>query len=75
MKETSYEKQKENYLNLLQIAEDLLNDNVEPDEIVEYLNAKKEEELSRAFPFYALFCSFLSANMAWKNINRLSSFW
>ena len=75
MKETIYEKQKENYLNLLQIAEDLLNDNVEPDDIIEYLNDKKEEELSRAFPFYGLFCSFLSANMAWKNINRLSSFW
>lgn len=64
MKEMNYEKQKENYLNLLQTAEDLLDDGVDPDDIVEYLNDKKEEELSRAFPFYGLFCSFLSANMA-----------
>lgn len=64
MKKTSYENQKENYLNLLQTAEDLLDDGVDPDDIVEYLNDKKEEELSRAFPFYGLFCSFLSANMA-----------
>ena len=75
MKKTSYENQKEKYLNLLQMAEDLLSDGVEPDDIIDYLNDKKEEELSRAFPFYALFCSFLSANMAWKNIHRLSSFW
>lgn len=64
MKKTSYENQKENYLNLLQTAEDLLDDGVDPDDIIEYLNDKKEEELSRAFPFYTLFCSFLSANMA-----------
>ena len=66
MKKTSYENQKEKYLNLLQTAEDLLSDGVEPDDIIEYLNDKKEEELSRAFPFYALFSSFLSANLAWK---------
>lgn len=64
MKKMSYETQKEKYLSLLQIAEDLLSDGVEPDEIIDYLNDKKEEELSRAFPFYGLFCSFLSANMA-----------
>lgn len=64
MKNTSYENQKENYLNLLQTAEDLLDDGVDPDDIIEYLNDKKEEELSRAFPFYTLFCSFLSANLA-----------
>ena len=64
MKEISYETQKEKYLSLLQTAEDLLSDGVDPDDIVEYLNDKKEEELSRAFPFYGLFCSFLSANMA-----------
>ena len=64
MKKTSYENQKEKYLNLLQTAEDLLSDGVEPDDIIEYLNDKKEEELSRAFPFYALFSSFLSANLA-----------
>ena len=64
MKKTSYENQKENYLNLLQTAEDLLDDGVDPDDIIEYLNDKKEEELSRAFPFYTLFCSFLSANLA-----------
>ena len=66
MKKTSYENQKENYLNLLQTAEDLLDDGVTPDNIIEYLNEKKEKELSRAFPFYGLFCSFLSANLAWK---------
>ena len=66
MKKTSYENQKEKYLNLLQTAEDLLSDGVEPDDIIEYLNDKKGEELSRAFPFYALFSSFLSANLAWK---------
>ncbi len=64
MKEISYETQKEKYLSLLQTAEDLLSDGVDPDDIVEYLNDKKEKELSRAFPFYGLFCSFLSANMA-----------
>ncbi len=64
MKEMTYEKQKEKYLSLLQTAEDLLSDGVDPDDIVEYLNDKKEKELSRAFPFYGLFCSFLSANMA-----------
>lgn len=64
MKNTSYENQEENYLNLLQTAEDLLDDGVDPDDIIEYLNDKKEEELSRAFPFYTLFCSFLSANLA-----------
>lgn len=64
MKKTSYENQKENYLNLLQTAEDLLDDGVTPDNIIEYLNEKKEKELSRAFPFYGLFCSFLSANLA-----------
>ena len=64
MKEMTYEKQKEKYLRLLQTAEDLLSDGVDPDDIVEYLNDKKEKELSRAFPFYGLFCSFLSANMA-----------
>ena len=62
MKKTSYENQKENYLNLLQTAEDLLDDGVTPDNIIEYLNEKKEKELSRAFPFYGIFCGFLSAN-------------
>lgn len=66
MKKTSYENQKENYLNLLQTAEDLLDDGVDPDNIIEYLNEKKEKELSRAFPFYGLFSNFLSANLAWK---------
>ena len=64
MKKTSYEEQKEKYLNLLQVAEDLLADGVDVDDIIEYLSEKKEEELSRAFPFYGIFCSFLSANMA-----------
>ena len=64
MKEISYETQKEKYLSLLQTAEDLLSDGVDPDDIVEYLNDKKEKELSRSFPFYGLFCSFLSEYMA-----------
>ncbi len=64
MKKTSFIEQKEKYLNLLQVAEDLFDDGVDPDDIVEYLNDKKEKELSRAFPFYGIFCSFLSANMA-----------
>ena len=64
MKETSFIEQKEKYMHLLQVAEDLLSDGVEPDDIINYLNDKKEEELSRAFPFYGLFCSFLSANIA-----------
>lgn len=66
MTEPSYDKQREKYFDLLQTAEDLLNDGVNPDDIIEYLNDKKEKELSRAFPFYTLFCSFLSANLAWK---------
>lgn len=60
MTEPSYDKQREKYFDLLQAAEDLLNDGVDP----EYLNEKKEKELSRAFPFYGLFSSFLSANLA-----------
>ena len=64
MTEPSYDKQREKYFDLLQAAEDLLNDGVDPDSIIEYLNEKKEKELSRAFPFYGLFCSFLSANLA-----------
>lgn len=78
MKEISYKQQKEKYLSLLQTAEDLLSDGVDPDDIVEYLNDKKEEELSRAFPFYGLFCGFLSANMAWKistNYRLFGSWW
>lgn len=63
MTETSYEKQKEKYLNLLQVAEDLLDDGVSPDSIVEYLDSRKKE-LSIAYPFFGLFCSFLSANRA-----------
>ena len=66
MTEPSYDKQREKYFDLLQAAEDLLNDGVDPDSIIEYLNEKKEKELSRAFPFYGLFSSFLSANLAWK---------
>ena len=63
MKNTSFIEQKEKYLNLLQVAEDLLDDGVSPDSIVEYLDGRKNE-LSIAYPFYELFCSFLSANMA-----------
>lgn len=63
MKNTSFIEQKEKYLNLLQVAEDLLDDGVSPDSIVEYLDGRKNE-LSIAYPFYGLFCSFLSANMA-----------
>ena len=66
MTEPSYDKQREKYFDLLQAAEDLLNDGVDPDSIIEYLNEKKEKELSRAFPFYGLFSRFLSANLAWK---------
>lgn len=66
MTEPSYDKQREKYFDLLQAAEDLLNDGVDPDSIIEYLNEKKEKELFRAFPFYGLFSSFLSANLAWK---------
>ena len=64
MKKISYETQKEKYLSLLQTAEDLLDDGVDPYDIVNYLSDKKEQELSRAFPFYALFSNFLSANLA-----------
>lgn len=64
MKKAEIERQKEKYLELRQIAKDLRSDGVEPDDIIEYLNDKKEEELSRAFPFYALFSNFLSANRA-----------
>ena len=66
MTEPSYDKQREKYFDLLQAAEDLLNDGVDPDSIIEYLNEKKEKELSRAFPFYVLFSSFLYAHLAWK---------
>ena len=58
MTEPSYDKQREKYFDLLQAAEDLLNDGVDPDSIIEYLNEKKEKELSRAFPFYGLFFKF-----------------
>lgn len=64
MKKAEIEIQKEKYLELIQIAEDLLDDGVDPDDIINYLCDRKEKELSRAFPFYSLFCSFLSANMA-----------
>ena len=63
MKEPSFIEQKEKYLNLLQEAEDLLDDDVSPGSIVEFLDGRKNE-LSIAYPFYGLFCSFLSANMA-----------
>ncbi len=62
MKKAEFEIQREKCYNLIQIAEDLLEDGVKPDDIVEYLNEMKEEELSRAFPFYGIFCGFLSAN-------------
>lgn len=43
MTEPSYDKQREKYFDLLQAAEDLLNDGVDPDSIIEYLNEKKEK--------------------------------
>ena len=62
MSRTEFKKQEEKYFHLLKIAADLLDDGVDPDEIIDYLNSKKGE-LSAAYPFYFLFCGFLSANL------------
>ena len=63
MAKSEFQKQKEKYFQLLKIAADLLDDGVDPDDIIEYLDGTKGE-LSAAYPFYSLFCGFLSANLA-----------
>lgn len=55
MTEPSYDKQREKYFDLLQAAEDLLNDGVDPDSIIEYLNEKKGK---RAFQSISILWTF-----------------
>lgn len=58
MTEPSYDKQREKYFDLLQAAEDLLNDGVDPDSIIEYLNEKKKKSFPEHFHFMDFFQVF-----------------